>query len=147
MKKLMISSFMALCFLLIIISPAFAGDIITFQLIKKTDYSRQDFGSGTYTAYTMIWAGDVMYLGSKIGEYTASITRTTYAGSNGNITNYDIITPPQAGSIGEFISVRTTHITTGSGSDKGTVYAASPAFKSLMGKSVVMSGDTMTIQD
>ena len=114
------------------------------DLVKKTDSSRQDFGTGTYTAYTMIWAGDVKFVGNKIGDYTASVTKTTYTGSNGAIMNYDIVLP-QGGSIGEFISIRTNHIATGSGSDKGIIYATSPAFKSFIGYSVVLSGDTMSI--
>lgn len=139
----MISSFMTLSFLLITLIPAFAGQI-DLQLVQKTNLLRQDFGSGTYTAFTMIWAGDVNYLGSKIGDYTASFTKTTYTGNNGSTTNYDIIIP-QGGPIGEFVSIRTNHITTGSGSDKGTIYATSPAFKSFIGYSVVLSGDTMSI--
>jgi hypothetical protein len=143
MKKLMISLFMPLCFLTIILGPVFAGQI-DLQLLQKTDYIRQDFGSGTYTAYSMLWAGDVFYMGNKIGDYTTSYSKTTYTGDNGSTRNCDIIIPT-GGAIGEFISIRTNHITTGSGSDHGTIYAASPAFKSFIGYSVVKSGNTLSI--
>jgi hypothetical protein len=144
MKKMIISCFMTLCFLLISLSPVFAGTIV-LTLDKKTDYLRQGgFTSGTYTAFTLIWSGDVNYLGSKIGEFTTSETKTTYTGINGTIMNYDIIIPAQGG-IGDFVSVRANHITTGSGSDKGTVYATSPSLKAFIGSTVTIDGNAMTI--
>ena len=142
MKKMMISSFMTFCFLFIILSPSFAGEI-NLTLDKKTDYSRQDFGTGTYTAFTMIWAGDVKYLGSKIGDFTGSVTKTTYTSTAWSM-NYEIIIPTGA-PIADSVSVRTTHITTGSGSDKGIIYAATPNFKSFVGSNVTITGDTMII--
>jgi hypothetical protein len=138
----MISSFMTFCFLFIILSPSFAADL-TLTLAKKTDYSRQDFGTGTYTAYTMVWAGDVTYLGSKIGDYTATITKTTYTSAAASI-NYEIIIPTGE-AIPDSVSVKTAQISTGSGSEKGIIYAATPNFKALVGSNVIKTGDTMII--
>ncbi|MBI5590448.1 MAG: hypothetical protein HY881_08210 [Deltaproteobacteria bacterium] len=144
MKKMMFSYFITLSFLLFVLCPAFAAEI-NLDLAQKTDLLRQDFGSGTYTAFTMIWAGDVNYQGNKIGDYTASVTKTTYTGSNGWSMNYEIIIPTGGEPIGDFVSIRTTHITTGSGSDKGIIYAASPKFKFLVGNEVTITGNTMNI--
>jgi hypothetical protein len=58
--------------------------------------------------------------------------------------NYEIIIP-SGGAIGEFISARTNHTVSGSGSDKWTIYATSPSWNSIMGSAVEITGDTMVI--
>lgn len=142
MKKIMISFFMTFCFLFIILSPSFAADL-TLTLDQKTDLIRQDFGTGTYTAFTMLWAGDVKYQGSKIGDFTGSVTKTTYTSTAWSM-NYELIIPTGE-PIPDSISVRTTRILAGSGSEKGIVYAATPNFKALVGSNVTTTGDTMVI--
>ncbi|MGE0087810.1 MAG: hypothetical protein AB7S75_25645 [Desulfococcaceae bacterium] len=147
MKKRIITSLMTLCFVLIIFNPVF-GEEILLQLIKKTDYSLQDSkfyesSSGQYPGYALIYGGDVYYMGEKIGDFTANFTKTTYTGDNGRIINYDIIVP-SGGSLAEFISVR-ANIISAKGPGHGTIYAASPAFKSLMGNNVEISEDIMRI--
>jgi hypothetical protein len=149
MKKRMITALMTLGFLLIILSPAF-GEVIILQLIKKTDLSVQDSrfllspsGTGQYPGYSFIYAGDVYNIGNKIGEFTASSTKTTYAGDDGWVMNYDIVLP-LGGPVGEFISIRAARISA-DGSGHGTIYATSPALKSLIGYAVEMTGDTIYI--
>lgn len=142
MKKSMMVLLMSLCFMCVVVSPAFAAQL-TLTLTKTTDYSRTDFGTGNFTAYTMVWAGDVYLSGSKIGDFTATLTKTTYTSSASPI-NYDIIVP-SGGTIPDFISVKTSHIPTGNGYDHGSIYATSPALSSLIGKTVTMNGATMTI--
>ncbi len=127
----------------LLVGTAFSAEL-DLTLSSKTGFSRTDFGTGTYTAYTMVWAGDVLNGATKIGDFTATLTKTTYTGENGYAINYDIMVPG-GGPLAEFVSVRTNHIVSGAGSDKGVIYAASPVLKDLIGVPVTMDGDTMRI--
>ena len=139
---MMISLFMTFCFLFILLSPSFATDL-TLTLDQKTDLIRQDFGTGTYTAFRMLWAGDVKYQGSKIGDFTASVTKTTYTATAWSM-NYELIIPT-GGPIPDSVSVRSTRILTGSGSEKGIIYAATPNLKAIVGSNITITGNTMVI--
>lgn len=114
---------------------------IVVELSHRLDYARTDFNH----AYTMVWAGEVNFGGKKVGEFTATMTKTTRTGQNGAITQYDILIP-ESGPIAEFFSVRTNHIVTGAGSDHGLVFAASPKYKFLIGAAVQMEGAKTTIE-
>jgi thiol-disulfide isomerase/thioredoxin len=117
------------------------GKQLTVQLVRTSEYSRTDFGD----AFTMVWAGDVKLQGKAAGEFTATLTKTTKTGKNGAITQYDLIVPGN-GPIAEFLSIRTNHIVTGNGSDHGTIFATSPAYKLLLAASVDIKGGEMTIK-
>jgi hypothetical protein len=118
---------------------------LSLSLSKKTDFARTDFGPISSPAYTLIWAGDVLYGGNKIGEFSATLTKINY-GSNGTILSYDLMIP-SGDTIPEFISVRTNRVTPSGGvsADKGVIYAASPAFKDFIGHAVFLNGDNMKI--
>ncbi|MBA4371418.1 MAG: hypothetical protein C0402_01005 [Thermodesulfovibrio sp.] len=122
---------------------AFSAEAALY-LDQQTDYPRTDFGSGSYTGYTFLWAGNVWYNGVHIGDFTANITKTTFTGYDGVVMNYDIIIP-QGGAIAEFFSVRANHISTGSGAAKGIIYATSPAWSNMVGLPVNIYGDTLII--
>jgi hypothetical protein len=113
---------------------ALAG-VLNLELVRTSKYSRTDFDQ----AFMMVWSGDVKYSGKTVGYFTAVVTKTTLTGKNGSVTQYDLVIPGR-GPIGEFISIRTNHIVTGSGSDHGVVFAASPAYKFLIGAVVKMAG-------
>jgi hypothetical protein len=121
------------------VAAGLAADV-TLTLTRTTDYSRTDFG----TAYMMVWSGDVQYQGTVVGEFNAVLTKTTTTGTHGYATQYDFVLPG-AGAIGEYVSIRTNHVVTGSGADHGTVIATSPALKMLLEATVVMTGDSVTI--
>ena len=76
---------------------------LVVELSHRLDYARTDFNH----AYTMVWAGEVNFGGKKVGEFTATMTKTTRTGQNGAIIQYDIIIP-EGGPIAEFFSVELT---------------------------------------
>jgi hypothetical protein len=114
---------------------------LTVQLVRTSKYSRTDFDE----AYTMVWAGDVKLQGKTVGEFTATLTKTTKTGNNGAITQYDLIVPGN-GPIAEFLSIRTNHIVADNGSDHGIVFATSPTYKFLLAASVEMKGGETAIK-
>jgi hypothetical protein len=115
----------------------FAAEL-SLSLSKKTDFARTDFGPVSSPACTLIWAGDVLYGGNKIGEFSATLTKIKY-GSNGTILSYDLMIP-SGDTILEFISPRTNRFipTGGVSADKGIIYAASPVFKDFIGHVVYL---------
>jgi hypothetical protein len=117
------------------------GKQLTVELVRTSEYSRTDFRG----AYTMVWAGEVRLRGKNVGEFTATLTKTTKTGENGAITQYDLIVPGN-GRIAEFLSIRTNHIVTDDGADHGTVFATSPSYKFLLTASVEMKGKETTIK-
>ncbi len=120
---------------------AFAASL-NLTLTRTSAYSRVDFDS----AYTMVWSGDIFYSGFNIGEFNAVLTKTNTSGAIGYVTQYDlVIVVPGAGPVPEFVSIRTTHITAGSGADHGIIFASSPALKSYVGATVVMTGSSVTV--
>jgi hypothetical protein len=132
-------------FILILLAgtEVLAGEI-SLGLSRNTDFARIDFGPITTLASTMIWAGDVLSGGNKIGEFTATQTKINY-GSNGSVLNYDL-TIPTGDAIPEFISLRTNRVISGTvTADKGIIYAASPAFKDFIGLAVYMNGNDLRI--
>ncbi len=138
--------FLTVCLLVIMVLPGvlFAASG-TVQLVKTSSYFRVNFPSSTEPyGYMMIWDGDVKLNDQVIGEFVGKIIKTSNVGSKGYETDYHI-TIDLGTTIADFLSVKTNHITTGSGSDVGIIYAASPAFKVLIGASIAMSGDDMTI--
>jgi len=152
MKKGLMLTAIALCLMVFGLNSAFAAEI-DLQLLTQTESSQSNFGSGPHPASITVYAGDVLYLGVKIGQFTAVQTRTTWTGIKGDIMEYDIIVP-QGGfngldSLGDFFSIRTNHIATGLLNpptiDTGVIYAASAPYKSLMGLDVQLSGSTLKI--
>jgi hypothetical protein len=142
-RRLITLIFAGLILFLLAGTEVLAGEL-SLTLSKKTDFARADFGPVSYPAYTLVWAGDVLYGTSKIGEFTATLTRINY-GSNGSVLNYDL-TIPSGETIPEFISIRTNRVTAGGVStDKGTIYASSPVLKDFIGFAVYLEGDTMRI--
>lgn len=118
---------------------AFAADI-TLSFAKKSDYNRIDMS----TAFMMVWSGDVLYNSVKVGEFNASLTKTTLTGQNGAVEQYDVVVP-SSGPVGDFLSIRTVHSTAGNGYDQGIIFAASPALKEVVGATVIMNGSNVTI--
>ena len=137
-QRLLIVSF-SMCALLLLPVLTYA-DEITVQLHGISEYSLLDFG----TAYTYTWSGDVKYEGEVVGEYTGQLTKTTLRGSEGYAVQWDVVifTP---GAIGDLISIRTIHISTGPGLDVGMVIAASPEYSHLVGAEVIIDGIDATV--
>ncbi len=125
-----------------------AADSVTFELEKTSDYFRTDFPTSEAPfGYMMIWSGNVKFNGDVIGEFNARLTKTTETGSSGAIQSYDIVIPKSdPAAIGNFLCVKTAHITTGAGSDIGIIYATSPDFKVLINATVTITGNVMTIE-
>lgn len=152
MKKSLVVTAIALFFSVFGLSAAFAGEI-DLELLKQTETSQTAFGTGSHPASITVYAGDVLFMGTKIGQFTATQTRTTWTGIKGDIMEYDIIVPVGGfnglDSLGDFISIRTNHIATGVLNpptvDTGVIYAASAPYKSLMGLTVQMAGTTLKI--
>lgn len=140
-KTWLITAVISIALISLFAGAAFAAEAILL-LDQTSPLVRTEFGGGA--AYTMIWGGDVWFNGTKIGDFTGNMSKTVYTGYNGAIINYDIVIPI-SGAIGEFISVRTNHISTGSGSAKGIIYAASPAWSYMVGLPVDIFGDTLII--
>jgi len=152
MKKGLMVTTIALCLSVFGLSAAFAAEI-DLELVKQTGTSQTNFGAGPNPASITVYAGDVLFLGTKIGQFTATQTRTTWTGIKGDVMEYDIIVP-QGGfngldSLGDFFSIRTNRIATGVLNpptvDTGVIYAASAPYKLLMGLSVQMAGTTLKI--
>lgn len=134
---------MVLCFATIVLfalSGAVFAASFDITLTRTSEYGRVDFSP----AYMMAWSGDVKLLGVKIGEFNASFVKTTLTGASGYVTQYDLVIPSSE-TIPEFISIRTTHIGSSSGSDKGVIFATSPAFAVGIGATVSMTGEDVTI--
>ncbi len=91
----------------------------------------------------MIWGGDVLFEGTKIGEFSATLTKINY-GSSGSIINYDFMIP-RGDTIPDFVSARTNRVTSGVSADKGVIYASSPAFAYFIGAAIYMDGDNVSI--
>ena len=152
MKKSLMVTAIVLCFSVFGLGAAFAAEI-DLQLVKQTETSQTSFGTGSHPASIAVYAGDVLYLGAKIGQFTATQTRTTWTGIKGDIMEYDIIVPVGGfnglDSLGDFFSIRTNHIATGVLNpptvDTGVIYAASATYKALMGLAVQMAGSTLKI--
>lgn len=117
-----------------------AGKDITLEFTRTSQYARTNFNH----AYTMVWCGDVTLKGKKVGEFTASLTKTNKTGANGAVQQYDVIIPDM-NPIADFFSIRTNHIVTGAGADHGVVFATSPEYKFLNGATVEMKGKTTRI--
>lgn len=133
-----------ICLLTLVLLGAYhqaSAATVTVTLTQTSPFSRIDFDS----AYTMVWSGDVFFGGIKIGEFNAQLTKTNTTGANGYATQYDIVIVPGGGATPEFLSARTIHFTTGSGSDNGMIFAASSVLKGLVGASVVMTGSSATV--
>ncbi len=143
MRTGVLAAMISICLSLVGTGSAVAGEI-DLQLIYRTGIERNDFGTGSHSAYTTIQAGDVYLSGTKIGDFTVTLTATTYTGANGLLMQYDLLIPG-SGPIAEFLAARANQITTGSTSGHGIIYAASPAFKAAIGLEVVIAGNTFKI--
>ncbi|MEJ2010335.1 MAG: hypothetical protein P8Z30_19635 [Acidobacteriota bacterium] len=152
MKKLFMVTAIALCLLVFGLSAAFAAEL-DLQLVAGTNTQTTSFGTGSHPATTTVYAGDV-YLGAqKLAQFTATSTSTNYTGINGQVWDYEIIVPLSGFTgldyLGDFFSVKTNRINTGVISpltiDRGIIYAASPALKSLIGLEVEIDGNTLKI--
>jgi hypothetical protein len=152
MKKHLMFTAIVLCISALGLGRAFADELV-LQLVVKTNNQTTTFGTGSYPATTTVYAGDV-YLGrSKVAEYTATSTKTSYTGINGYGVDYEIIVPLSGFTgldyLGDFISVKTNRIYTGvispASIDHGIIYAASPALKGFIGLEVKIEGDTLKI--
>jgi len=134
---------MALSFAVIVMF-ALSGEVfaasITFTMNRTSDFGRVNFAP----AYMLAWSGDVKYEGATVGEFNASIVKTTVTGASGYVTQYDLVIPG-SGPIGDFMSIRTLHVATGNGSDQGVIFATSPDFTAFIGATVTMSGESVTI--
>jgi hypothetical protein len=151
MKRYLLVTVIVIFIWVLGLSAAFAGEL-DLQLVTKTDSSQGNFGTGSYPASTVVYAGDVLFQGTKIGAFTATSTGTTYTGIDGVMMQYDVMIPPVPNfgdSPSEFFSVKTNHVITGvlnpATVDRGVIYAASPALKSLTGLEVVILGTTLEI--
>ncbi len=122
------------------LSSTVFAESLTITLHRTSDYGRVDFAP----AYMMAWSGAVRFQGVKVGEFNSSFVKTTLTGSAGYVTQYDLVIPA-GGPLPEFISIRTSHIVTGSGSDQGVIFATSPDLVPLIGSAVTMSGEIVTI--
>jgi hypothetical protein len=152
MKKHLMATAIVLCISVFGLSAAFAAEL-DLQLDTKTNSQQTTFGTGAYPATTTVYAGDV-YLGeSKVAQFTATSTKTSYTGINGYVVDYEIIVPLSGFTgldyLGDFFSVKTNRIYTGvispASIDHGIIYAASPALKALIGLEVQIEGNTLKI--
>ena len=152
MKKHLMATAIVLCISVFGLGAAFA-DEVDLQLVVGTNNQTTTFGTGSYLATTTVYAGDV-YLGeSKVAQFTATSTKTSYTGINGYVVDYEIIVPLSGFTgldyLGDFFSVKTNRIYTGvispASIDHGIIYAASPALKALIGLEVEIVGPTLKI--
>ncbi len=152
MKKRLMFTAIALCISVLGLGTALAGEL-DLQLVVGTNNQTTTFGTGSYPATTTVYAGDV-YLGtSKVAQFTATSTKTSYTGINGFVVDYEIIVPLSGFTgldyLGDFFSVKTNRIYTGvispASIDRGIIYAASPALKGLIGLEVQIEGNTLKI--
>jgi hypothetical protein len=143
-KKHVVALFFAgLILFSLAVGEVLAGEL-SLALSKKTDFARIDFGPLSSPAYNLVWAGDVLNGGSKIGEFTATLTKINY-GTNGTVLNYDL-TIPFGDIIPEFLSIKTNRVVAGTGSvEKGIVYAGTPVLKGFIGSAAYLEGDNLRI--
>jgi hypothetical protein len=152
MKRLLLVTAIALCLLAFGMSTAFAAEL-DLQMVVGTNNQTTTFGTGSYLATTTVYAGDIYYEGSKLAQFTATSTNTSYPSMNGWVVDYEIIVPLSGFTgldyLGDFFSVKTIRKYTGiispASIDRGIIYAASPALKSLIGFEVEILGDTLKI--
>ena len=151
MKQRLMVTAIVLYFSVFGLSLASAGEIDA-QLVRMTDIAQGDFGTGTYPASIVVYAGDVIYEGTKIGTFTATSTGTKYTGIDGVMMQYDVIIPPVPNfgdSPSDFFSMKTNHVITGILNpptvERGVIYTATGALNFLMGLEVVISGDALKI--
>jgi hypothetical protein len=148
MKKHMIRLIVVGCILFMLSgSEIFAGEISLTLSLKTSIPLLDNFGSGTYKANSTIVAGDVLYEGTKIGDYTKTATSTTYTSQE--IVLYDIMLLRVVG-VSDFVSIRmiadSNGLPSGEIKSQGLIIGASPAFKSLLGLSVIKTDQSNVIK-
>jgi hypothetical protein len=128
-------------------SVIFAGEVALSLSAKTSIKILDDFGTGTYKANSSIFAGDVLYEGIKIGEYTGHASTTTYTSQE--IILYDIMLIRTTG-VSEFVSIRmiadSNGLPSGLIKSQGLIVGASPALKYLIGLSVIKTDNSNVIK-